>query len=155
MTMLHPCKCTSYNGRQCYNCLNGAHDLCDSGCKTKRNGGVGARIIVTTHTPTTNHPGSETSVKRPPIRFTPEEINNFLTFLLEGGADKSCSNVYLIITQLRDDLIKLEAFRDALCGNAGWAYDLAARAYKLTTEKFDEELYQKLPLNVKRKLDHE
>lgn len=37
-------------------------------------------------------------------RFTPEEIDGFLTFLLEGGADKSCSNVYLIITQLRDDL---------------------------------------------------
>ena len=37
-------------------------------------------------------------------RFTPEEIEGFLTFLLEGGADKSCSNVYLISTQLRDDL---------------------------------------------------
>lgn len=37
-------------------------------------------------------------------RFTPEEIEGFLTFLTEGGADKRCSNVYLIITQLRDDL---------------------------------------------------
>ena len=25
--MLHPCKCATYNGRQCYNCLNGAHDI--------------------------------------------------------------------------------------------------------------------------------
>ena len=39
-------------------------------------------------------------------RFTPEEIEDFLTFLLEGGADKRCSNVYLIITQLRGDLAK-------------------------------------------------
>lgn len=26
--MIHPCKCTDYNGGQCYNCLNGAHDIC-------------------------------------------------------------------------------------------------------------------------------
>lgn len=37
-------------------------------------------------------------------RFTPEEIEGFLTFLLEGGADKRYSDVYLIITQLREDL---------------------------------------------------
>ncbi len=30
------CACTDYNGGQCYNCLNGAHDICKSpdGCKT-------------------------------------------------------------------------------------------------------------------------
>lgn len=37
-------------------------------------------------------------------RFTPDEIEGFLRFILEGGADKRCSNVYRIITQLRDDL---------------------------------------------------
>ncbi len=25
------CDCTKYNGGQCYNCLNGGHDICDSG----------------------------------------------------------------------------------------------------------------------------
>ncbi len=25
---LHPCKCTAYNGGQCYNCMNGAHSYC-------------------------------------------------------------------------------------------------------------------------------
>lgn len=24
----HPCTCRAYNGGQCYNCLNGAHDIC-------------------------------------------------------------------------------------------------------------------------------
>lgn len=47
MKMLHPCKCKSYNGGQCYNCLNGAHDLCTGGCKTKRSKQVGVIIIVT------------------------------------------------------------------------------------------------------------
>lgn len=36
-------------------------------------------------------------------KFTDEEINGFLTFLLEGGADKRCSNVYRIITQLLEE----------------------------------------------------
>ena len=35
---IHPCKCTSYNGDQCYNCLNGAHSWCDGKKKcVKRN----------------------------------------------------------------------------------------------------------------------
>ena len=25
------CDCIKYNGGQCYNCLNGAHDICDGG----------------------------------------------------------------------------------------------------------------------------
>lgn len=29
-TMLFPCSCKAYNGGQCYNCLNGAHRLCES-----------------------------------------------------------------------------------------------------------------------------
>jgi hypothetical protein len=33
--MIHPCKCTDYNGEQCYNCLNGAHHIC-SAPKRKR-----------------------------------------------------------------------------------------------------------------------
>lgn len=42
--------------------------------------------------------------KEPYLRFTPAEIDGFLTFILEGGADKRCSNVYRIIEQQRDDL---------------------------------------------------
>ncbi len=37
-------------------------------------------------------------------QFTPEEIEGFLTFLLESGANKRCSNVYQTITQLQDNL---------------------------------------------------
>lgn len=33
--MIHPCNCKEYNGGQCYNCLNGAHEFCDGGCKQK------------------------------------------------------------------------------------------------------------------------
>ncbi len=29
--MATTCDCTKYNGGQCYNCLNGAHHICDSG----------------------------------------------------------------------------------------------------------------------------
>ena len=29
--MIFPCDCTKYNGGQCYNCLNGAHYICDDG----------------------------------------------------------------------------------------------------------------------------
>lgn len=38
MSNFHPCKCTDYNGGQCYNCINGAHDICDAvkGCRCKR-----------------------------------------------------------------------------------------------------------------------
>ena len=85
-----------------------------------------------------------------PHRFTPEEIEGFLTFLLEGGADKRCSNVYLIITQLRDDLRRLEMFKNALRGNAGWAYDLATKSYRMTSEEFDQELNRNLPNHLKR-----
>ncbi len=28
--MIHPCGCTAYNGGQCYNCLNGAHNICNA-----------------------------------------------------------------------------------------------------------------------------
>ena len=46
--MIHPCKCKDYNGGQCYNCLNGAHDICEAskGCKTKRSKQVGLIIVV-------------------------------------------------------------------------------------------------------------
>lgn len=37
-TVIHPCKCTDYNGGQCYNCLNGAHRICEAKKKcSKRN----------------------------------------------------------------------------------------------------------------------
>lgn len=43
----HPCTCTSYNGGQCYNCLNGAHHICEAkrkcGFKTRS---VGLTIVV-------------------------------------------------------------------------------------------------------------
>lgn len=41
--MIYPCKCTAYNGKQCYNYLNGAHHLCDQKCKT-RTKGIGLKI---------------------------------------------------------------------------------------------------------------
>jgi hypothetical protein len=44
--MIHPCECRAYNGRQCYNCLNGAHDLCDAGCKVARSKQVGVMIVT-------------------------------------------------------------------------------------------------------------
>jgi len=44
--MFHSCKCTAYNGGQCYNCLNGAHDLCDAGCKVPRSKHVGVMIVA-------------------------------------------------------------------------------------------------------------
>jgi len=31
----HPCTCTDYNGGQCYNCLNGAHQWCEAKGKSK------------------------------------------------------------------------------------------------------------------------
>ncbi len=33
--VFHPCTCTNYNGTQCYNCLNGAHDICEGKGKNK------------------------------------------------------------------------------------------------------------------------
>ncbi len=45
--MIHPCKCKYYNGKQCYNCLNGAHDICEAQnrCKVKRSEQVGLILI--------------------------------------------------------------------------------------------------------------
>ena len=45
--MIHPCKCTEYNGGQCYNCLNGAHDICSApdGCRTKPSTQKGLMIV--------------------------------------------------------------------------------------------------------------
>ena len=45
---LHPCKCTSYNGGQCYNCLNGAHDICSGTpkCRQARDKVIGLPIVV-------------------------------------------------------------------------------------------------------------
>lgn len=46
MIIIHPCKCVEYNDGQCYNCLNGAHDICEAkkGCKTSRAKQVGLLI---------------------------------------------------------------------------------------------------------------
>lgn len=46
--MIHPCKCTNYNKDQCYNCLNGAHDICNArkGCKTRRVKSPGLFVVV-------------------------------------------------------------------------------------------------------------
>lgn len=45
--MIHPCKCTGYNGSQCYNCLNGAHNICEAKpkCKVKTKS-VGLQIVI-------------------------------------------------------------------------------------------------------------
>ena len=43
--MIHPCECKAYNGGQCYNCLNGAHDLCAANCKVKRSKQVGLMLV--------------------------------------------------------------------------------------------------------------
>lgn len=45
--MIHPCKCTDYNGDQCYNCLNGAHDICAARkrCKTRKAKQVGLLLV--------------------------------------------------------------------------------------------------------------
>lgn len=46
--MIHPCTCIHYNGGQCYNCLNGAHDICDArfGCKKPNSKHLGLRITI-------------------------------------------------------------------------------------------------------------
>ena len=45
--MLHPCNCKQYNGEQCYNCLNGAHNICvdKKKCKSKNSSHLGVKII--------------------------------------------------------------------------------------------------------------
>jgi len=44
---IHPCKCTDYNGGQCYNCLNGAHRICEAGkCKKRNAGRIGLTIVA-------------------------------------------------------------------------------------------------------------
>jgi hypothetical protein len=40
----HPCNCTEYNGGQCYNCLNGAHELCPA-CRRKNSKRVGLTLV--------------------------------------------------------------------------------------------------------------
>jgi hypothetical protein len=49
----HPCKCTGYNGGQCYNCLNGAHELCSCKpkCKSPNAKQVGLAIITQSQVP--------------------------------------------------------------------------------------------------------
>jgi hypothetical protein len=45
---IHPCKCTDYNGGQCYcyNCLNGFHRGRAKKCKTKNAKVMGVMIVV-------------------------------------------------------------------------------------------------------------
>jgi len=47
---LHPCKCTDYNGSQCYNCLNGFHEGCSKKCNAKNSKNMGVAIIIKKHT---------------------------------------------------------------------------------------------------------
>jgi hypothetical protein len=44
--MIHPCDCTSYNGGQCYNCLNGFHSHCEGKkkCETKDSKSLGLKL---------------------------------------------------------------------------------------------------------------
>lgn len=48
--VLHPCSCTDYNGGQCYNCLNGAHEICEAKgnkkCKKHNSKHLGLKIII-------------------------------------------------------------------------------------------------------------
>ena len=47
--LLHPCHCDDYNGSQCYNCLNGAHRMCNSQktpCKKRNAKRVGVMIVI-------------------------------------------------------------------------------------------------------------
>lgn len=43
--MIHPCNCREYNGKQCYNCLNGAHSLCST-CGMTNSATLGLPIEV-------------------------------------------------------------------------------------------------------------
>lgn len=47
LKQIHPCKCADYNGGQCYNCLNGAHDIChaDKRCKAKASKTPGLMLV--------------------------------------------------------------------------------------------------------------
>ena len=49
---IHPCRCTDYNGGQCYNCLNGFHKGCAKRCRTKNAKVMGLRIVVRSRKPT-------------------------------------------------------------------------------------------------------
>lgn len=44
---MHHCKCKGYNGGQCYNCLNGAHHICDSKpkCRVKKSKHMGLMVV--------------------------------------------------------------------------------------------------------------
>lgn len=46
--MIHTCKCHDYNNSQCYNCLNGAHDICSARgkCKTRPSKVLGMLIVI-------------------------------------------------------------------------------------------------------------
>lgn len=48
--MIHPCTCTNYNGGQCYNCLNGAHEFCDGNCNQKNSKHLGLQIVIKSQT---------------------------------------------------------------------------------------------------------
>lgn len=43
---IHPCRCTDYNGGQCYNCLNGFHRGCAKRCKTNNAKQMGVMIVA-------------------------------------------------------------------------------------------------------------
>ena len=45
--IFHRCACTGYNGGQCYNCINGAHELCDHTpkCANKNSRQVGVKLV--------------------------------------------------------------------------------------------------------------
>jgi len=47
-SLFHPCSCISYNGKQCYNCLNGAHEFCGSKnkCKKRNSKHLGLGIVI-------------------------------------------------------------------------------------------------------------
>ncbi len=41
---MHTCNCNDYNGGQCYNCLNGAHENCDT-CKQENDDQLGVLLV--------------------------------------------------------------------------------------------------------------
>lgn len=41
----HSCDCKEYNGGQCYNCINGAHEYCEA-CGKKNAKQMGVKIII-------------------------------------------------------------------------------------------------------------
>ena len=44
---IHTCGCDSYNGGPCYNCLNGAHELCEK-CMLPNGDVIGFPIEIKT-----------------------------------------------------------------------------------------------------------